>query len=184
MKARIIRPDIEATEDAPTSKTVMREVFRSGRRQLRRYWKEGAVHEDPDVWKWVRMGIAVPADEECESAAPMTPAQKAAAQHAARRVSAGILPKDFQKFDRGLISGYNHDGTYRPGPQADLETIRRHERKYGPLPPEFRPEGLEPVEDMPDAAEADSADDDSATDTANDGEASGEAVDLDRPGVY
>jgi len=86
----------------------------------------GTILEDPPgkkkprgVWLLVCLGLAVPADEECEKAAGMTAEQMLAAQHSSRRARAGIMPEDWDKYDRGLIAGYNADGSPIPGPNAD-----------------------------------------------------------------
>lgn len=79
----------------------------------------GTTREHPDAWKLVRLGAAVPADEECEKAANMSPEQMSAAQHAQIRATKGIVPEDFAAFDRGEMSGYNPDGSWIPGPNAD-----------------------------------------------------------------
>ena len=78
----------------------------------------GHVIDHPDAHLLVGMGVAIPADEECARRAGMTEAQMAAAQHAARRLAAGIHPDDFAKFDAGEIAGYEPDGSYKPGPNA------------------------------------------------------------------
>jgi hypothetical protein len=80
------------------------------------YWDRGAIIDDPDAWKLVRFGVAEPADEECREKAGMTPEQMQVAQHAARRLNAGIHPQDVRKYDNGEILGYRPDGKYIPGP--------------------------------------------------------------------
>jgi hypothetical protein len=121
MQARIIRDDIEVSPSAVLSEdeqiqTVERTVWRNGANQTATFWELGAILERPDSYMLVRMGVAEPADEECRIAASMNAAQRAEAQHAARRLSAGIHPDDFRLFDAGIITGYNPDGTYKPGP--------------------------------------------------------------------
>ena len=69
----------------------------------------------PAFWL-VRMGVAVPADEECEQAHGMTPEQMVEAQRVYPRTEAGIQPEDFHLWDAGVIAGYMPDGTYKPGP--------------------------------------------------------------------
>lgn len=188
MRAKIIRPDIEVNELAPTSVTVTRESLVNGELQDVRYFRLGAVVEDPLAWKWVRNGIAEPADEECRAKARMTPHQLEQAQHAARRVTAGVHPRDFKKFDAGLMSGYLPDGSYRPGPNAS-EAVKQKARDkcqvnnwplHAPweIDAEGRPlEADEPASaaDSPDTAE-ELPDEDASEDSA--------PVDLDRPGVY
>lgn len=129
MKARIIRPDIEVNEKARSSDTVTREVVVNGELQQVRYFRLNQVVEDPLAWLWVQMGIAEPADEECRLRARRTPEQLAAARHAALRVTAGLHPRDYKKFDAGLITGYLPDGTYRPGPKAAAATKALAEKK-------------------------------------------------------
>jgi hypothetical protein len=73
------------------------------------------------------MGAAVPADEECERAANMTPAKLQAAQHAQNKARLGIAPEDFEAFDSGLMVGYNPDGSWIPGP--NFEEAAWEERK-------------------------------------------------------
>ena len=80
----------------------------------------GTIREHSDAWKWVRMGVAVPADEECGVKANMTEHQQKVVQHAQRRVSKGIAPEDYAAFDAGEMIGYFPDGTARPGPNAHI----------------------------------------------------------------
>ena len=117
MKARIVQNDVQCSAGIPrdTPQTSVRAAS-PGRRPLH-YWDCGAVIEHPDAWKLVNMGVAEPADDECRAKCGMTAEQMQAAQHAARRLSAGILPQDFRKFDSGEILGYRpEDGRYIPGP--------------------------------------------------------------------
>jgi hypothetical protein len=76
----------------------------------------GHVIDHVDAWRLVRQGVAVPADDECEKAANMTPAQHAAARRAYERVSRGIAPEDYDAFDRGEMIGYDERGHWIPGP--------------------------------------------------------------------
>ena len=78
----------------------------------------GTISEHPEAWKLVRMGIAEPADEECEKAAGMTKLKMQEAQYAQKRTSLGIHPVDFPAYDAGEIIGYYPDGTAIPGPNA------------------------------------------------------------------
>jgi hypothetical protein len=124
MQAKIIRDDIEVSPSAELTEaeqalTVERIVWRNGRNQPATFWRQGAILERPDSYILVRMGVAEPADEECRIAASMNAAQRAEAQHAARRLSAGIHPEDFHLYDAEVILGYNPDGTYKPGPNYD-----------------------------------------------------------------
>jgi hypothetical protein len=78
----------------------------------------GAIIERPDAHLLVCLGMAVPDDEECRIACGLTDAQIAQAIKAQDRVSKGIEPQDYGKFDRGEIAGYREDGSYLPGPNA------------------------------------------------------------------
>ena len=66
------------------------------------------------------MGVAVPADEECEKMANMTELKMKQAQHAQQRTSAGIHPEDFEAYDSGEMIGYYPNGSFRPGPNATI----------------------------------------------------------------
>jgi hypothetical protein len=70
----------------------------------------GTIIDDPDCWRLVMMGVAVPYDDECRDKTAQTPEQVAAAQHAARRLSAGIDPADFARYDSGELLGYDKNG--------------------------------------------------------------------------
>jgi len=70
----------------------------------------GSIIDDPDCWRLVMMGVAVPYDDECRDKTAQTPEQVAAAQHAARRLSAGIDPADFARYDSGELLGYDKNG--------------------------------------------------------------------------
>jgi hypothetical protein len=80
----------------------------------------GTINDRPDSYKWVKMGVAVPDDEECELAAGMDEQAIQAAQHAAKRTALGIAPEDFEAYDRGEMTGYYRNGTPIPGPDADV----------------------------------------------------------------
>ncbi|NBW11011.1 MAG: hypothetical protein EBR82_23570 [Caulobacteraceae bacterium] len=90
-------------------------VTRNFRQARIRVWKVGGVVDHPEAYMLVQMGVAVPGDEKCAVAAGMSEEQIAAAQHAAERLRAGIHPSDFSAYDAGLMSGYNGDGTHKPG---------------------------------------------------------------------
>ena len=70
----------------------------------------GSIIDDPDCWRLVMMGVAVPHDSECRDKTAQTPEQVAATQHAARRLSAGIDPADFARYDAGELLGYDKNG--------------------------------------------------------------------------
>lgn len=123
MKARIIRGDIElsaAPDRLPgdwLELVVVREVLQNGRMIERAFWKVDAIISLPDCWRAVEMGWAVPADDECDKASGRrTPLQHAASQQAYERLTRGIHPDDFEKFDSGQILGYKPNGDYIPGP--------------------------------------------------------------------
>ena len=120
MRAMIIRDDIEVSPSVVLSEeekaqTVERVVMRNGVKQAVRFFRQGATLERDDCYKLVRMGIAEPVDDECRQAAAMNGEQLRQAQHAARRLSAGIHPEDFALYDAGIITGYTPDGQYQPG---------------------------------------------------------------------
>ena len=124
MQARIIRDDIEVSPSADLSEaeqaqTVERIVWRNGADRPVTFFKLGAILDRPDSFMLVRLGIAEPADEECRLAASMTTAQRQQAQHASKRLAAGIHPEDFGLYDAGVILGYNPDGSYKPGQNFD-----------------------------------------------------------------
>lgn len=76
----------------------------------------GHVLENPDAYKLVQMGVAEPADKECENAVGMTAEELQQARRAYERTDKGIVPEDFELFDQGIIAGYDADGNYVPGP--------------------------------------------------------------------
>ncbi len=91
----------------------------------------GTIIEHPDVYKLVRRGCAEPADEEGSKAANISKEKwEEAVQHYAR-TSAGIHPDDFAAWDRGLMRGYNPDGSWVPGPNfeddEDIDLVEEDE---------------------------------------------------------
>ena len=76
----------------------------------------GTVIDHPDAHVLVRMGVAVAADEECQAATRMTPADTDRAAAAYEKVEKGIHPEDYAAFDGGLMIGYHPDGSWIPGP--------------------------------------------------------------------
>lgn len=100
MKAKLIR-DMKGPECAQ---------FPDGRKPA------GTEIDDPESFWLVRMGVAVPGDEECRKAAGMNDSQMSAAQRAYERVALGIHPDDYERFDAGEIVGYDQDGRDIPGP--------------------------------------------------------------------
>ena len=75
----------------------------------------GTIIDHPEAWKLVKMGVAIPADDECEKRAGMNAAQLAAAQVAQEKTRAGIAPEDYEAFEQGLMVGYEPDGSWKPG---------------------------------------------------------------------
>ena len=117
MKATLIRDDLECIgKDPDIDQTEVREVKKNGRMVKRRFWKVGAIVTDPRTFRLVQMGVAVPADDECRDRADMTQEAMDAAKIAYERVAAGIHPDDYELFDRGVMVGYQDDGSYKPGP--------------------------------------------------------------------
>ncbi len=78
----------------------------------------GTVIEDHNCYMLVRMGVAVPADDECTRAANMSEEQLTAAQKAYPRLEAGITQEDLAAYDAGLMTGYDNEGDWIPGPNA------------------------------------------------------------------
>ncbi len=95
-----------------------RTVTRNRRQVQVPFFKQGAILEEQNCFMLVEMGCAVPADQECQDACGMSPEQIRAAVKAYKRVSLGIHPDDYEKFDAGEIAGYNPDGSNKPGPNA------------------------------------------------------------------
>jgi hypothetical protein len=94
-------------------------VVQCERRGKQLFAPEGTVFTASDCFRLVELGVAVPHDDECMALfADRTEAQIAATEHAARRLSAGIDPEDFARFDAGELLGYTADGFDIPGPNA------------------------------------------------------------------
>ena len=77
---------------------------------------KGTVLDVPDAYRLVQMGVAEPADEECQRRANRTPNQMVVAQYAYERTSLGIHPEDYGAYESGEMVGYNPDGSFIPGP--------------------------------------------------------------------
>ncbi len=93
----------------------------------------GTVIDNPDAWKLVLMGVAVPEDEECKERAGLNAAELAVRQAAQERVRLGIAPGDYQAFDDGLMVGYNpDDGSWKPGPNYD-EAAWQERKQNSPI---------------------------------------------------
>lgn len=129
MKSEFVRDDQECTaRDPDESQTVVKQIKRNGKLVKRRFWKQGGIVDHPKAYRLVQMGVAVPADEECKEAANMSPEQMKEAQHGAERLIRGIRPEDYKLFDRGVILGYNPDGSYIPGPNGhELEELEEED---------------------------------------------------------
>lgn len=128
MKCELIRDDLEVspafTDEmlgaAHVAQIVMKDIMRNGRIQPVRFWKVGAIIDMPDAYMLVRMGCAKPADPACALRANRSAAEQVDAQKAYERVALGILPEDYDKFDAGIILGYEPNGDYKPGPNFHL----------------------------------------------------------------
>lgn len=132
MKCKIIRDDMVVSVPGGVNslpghlqeQTEVREVTANGRTHPRAFWKVGSVLTHPDAFRLVQMGCALPADEECATAANRSTLQLAAAQAAYERTVRGIMPEDFDLYNAGIIEGYTGDDTvndgYKPGPNWHL----------------------------------------------------------------
>lgn len=118
MKGRMLRHDLEfAGNSKPNPESVhLVQQYRNHEMVDVLCWKVGAVIDDPMVFRLVQMGVAEPADNECEKRANMTPAKMAAAIHAYERTNKGIHPDDFERYESGELAGYDTDGSDIPGP--------------------------------------------------------------------
>ena len=85
----------------------------------------GTVIDHPDCFKLVQFGVAIPADDECRAKANCTEGQMQAAQAAYEKVERGIHPEDYEAFDQGLMIGYDENGRWLPGPNAEQEDEER-----------------------------------------------------------
>lgn len=124
MKAKIVQPDIECSPahmpPGHEEQWEYRDTFRNGEMMQVPFWKPGAILDMPDVWVLVRQGVAEPADDACMQRAFRTPEEMKVAQHAYKRLAAGIDPNDFKLFDESVIVGYEGDGSFKPGPNFHL----------------------------------------------------------------
>lgn len=120
MKCKVVRDDLEIQDVALLTPEQQKSVVWKPRgEKLVPYWPNGAEIEHPQAPLLVQCGVAIPADEACAKAAGMTEEQLQRAQVSASRVAAGIHPSDFAIFDAGFITGYQPDGSYKPGPRWD-----------------------------------------------------------------
>lgn len=110
MRAKIVRSDIQPSKryDGPLENGLV---------------PEGTVIDHPHAYMIVRMGVAVPDDDECRDAAAMSPEAMERAQYAYERQVRGIAPKDFERYDNGEISHVLPDGSYAPGPNYKSSII-------------------------------------------------------------
>jgi hypothetical protein len=83
----------------------------------------GTVIDNPDAYRLVQMGVAVPVDDECRVRAGMTPEQLTAANIAYQATVNGIQPEDIAAFRAGAITGYTPDGEPLPGDGAPESEI-------------------------------------------------------------
>lgn len=107
MKAKTIT-DLDA---APSARNPQIE-----KRGEKRVWPAGSIIEDERAYRLVQMGVAEPADEDCEARAAMTPAQMKEAQRRQAIFAQGIQPEDYDRFENGEILGYDENGEDIPGP--------------------------------------------------------------------
>jgi hypothetical protein len=122
MKAKLISPQL--VRNPLFKQKCLDEALRTGGFYAQRKYIErpaGWEIENPDVWKLVCMGVAEPADEECEEAVAkrMTDSDLWQARIAQRRVAKGIHPEDYEEFENGEMDGYAPDGSHILGPNAE-----------------------------------------------------------------
>lgn len=100
------------------AKLIRRAMKDNGRGQPETRLEIGDVIEHKDAYQLVRLGMAVPEDDECREKCGMTEKQMQAVIKLQDKVSKGIHPSDYAKYDAGEISGYDEQGNYLPGPNA------------------------------------------------------------------
>ena len=124
MKAKLLRPlegrdpkhlDPGSKVEFPEGKSAEKQVRGSHTKYI---YPAGTTIEHLHAFRLVQQGVAIPADEECRLAANRNAKQMEEAQYAYERLSRGIHPDDYDKYDRGEILGVNPDGSYIPGPHA------------------------------------------------------------------
>ena len=113
MQAKLLR-EMEIVESLAWPALLAQSV----RRGKQRFAPAGTLYDHPDCFRLVQMGVAEPVDDECRDAAGLNPEQLANAQHAAKRLAAGIMPEDFDRYDAGELLGYDAAGNDIPGPNA------------------------------------------------------------------
>lgn len=119
---------LKALHHNPTDRIEVRMELRNHYQRAVPYFRAGVIFESPDAYLQVRNGVAIPADEACAERAGMTVEQMEAAQHAQRRIVAGISYEDFGLYDTGIIAGYDGDGNFKPGPNWDKRHTLAPER--------------------------------------------------------
>ncbi len=103
-----------------SSHSIVRMRRRNKKTQPVVFWKVGTIFDLPDAYRLVQHGCALPVDDECRAATGMTDEEIAEAQRAYERLSRGIHPDDFSLYDNGVITGYDEQGNYVPGPNFHL----------------------------------------------------------------
>lgn len=89
----------------------------------------GTVIDHPDAHRLVAHGCAEPADDECFAKSPYTHEQCLARANDYLKLT-HCAPEDREAWDRGYMRGYNPDGSWIPGPNADeLEEAEWEEYK-------------------------------------------------------
>lgn len=115
MKARLLREMVGRSASDPKCACQSDEPPKQNKKG-QWVWPAGTVITHPDAYRLVQQGVAEPFDERCEQVSDRTPEQLANAQDAYEKVSKGIHPEDYDKYDAGQITGYNPDGSYIKGP--------------------------------------------------------------------
>lgn len=77
----------------------------------------GTEIDHPQAFRLVQMGVALPADPECEQASGRTEEELAEARYAYERTSKGIHPEDFAAYEAGQMDGYDPAGNPTLGGQ-------------------------------------------------------------------
>jgi hypothetical protein len=78
----------------------------------------GTLIDHKDAFRLVQMGVAEAADEECDKRANVTPEEFEIAKASYERIERGIHPEDYDAYEQGLMTGYDADGNWVPGPNA------------------------------------------------------------------
>lgn len=121
MKCQYIRDDMEVSPAYVTKPEwqdliVVKNIMRDGRIRPVPFFKNGAIVESPQAFRSVQMGVAIPADEACALRCNMTVEDMGKAQYAYERLVRRIDPDDFDIYDAGVITGYDENGEFVPGP--------------------------------------------------------------------